>query len=60
LRNRNDRWRIIDVVIEGISLVSNFRSQFAEVLNSGSIEDLLAKLREKNTTPILDDPKTTS
>ena len=59
LRNRNDRWRIIDVVIEGVSLVSNFRSQFAEVLNSGSIEDLLAKLREKNTTPI-PDPQTTS
>lgn len=48
LRNRNDRWRIIDVVIEGVSLVSNFRSQFAEVLNRGSIEDLLAKLRDKN------------
>ena len=26
LRNRNDRWRIIDVVIEGGSLVSNYRS----------------------------------
>lgn len=50
LRNRNDRWRIIDVVIEGVSLVSNYRSQFAEILNSGSIDDLLAKLRDKNFT----------
>ncbi len=48
LRNRKDRWRIIDVVIEGVSLVSNYRSQFAEVLNTGSIDDLLAKLRSKN------------
>ena len=48
LRKRNDRWRIIDVVIEGVSLVSNYRSQFAEVLSSGSIDDLLAKLRDKN------------
>ena len=48
LRNRKERWRIIDVVIEGVSLVSNYRSQFAEVLNGGSIEDLLAKLRDKN------------
>ena len=48
LRNRKDRWRIIDVVIEGVSLVSNYRSQFAEVLNSGTIDDLLAKLRDKN------------
>jgi phospholipid transport system substrate-binding protein len=48
LRDRKDRWRIIDVVIEGVSLVSNYRSQFAEVLNGGTIEDLLAKLRDKN------------
>ncbi len=48
LRNRNDRWRIIDVVIEGVSLVSNYRSQFAEILNSGTIDDLLTKLRDKN------------
>jgi phospholipid transport system substrate-binding protein len=48
LRERKDQWRIIDVVIEGISLVSNYRSQFAEILNSGTIDDLLAKLRDKN------------
>ena len=48
LREREDRWRIIDVVIEGVSLVSNYRSQFAEVLNTGTIDDLLAKLRDKN------------
>jgi phospholipid transport system substrate-binding protein len=48
LRKRNDRWRIIDVVIEGVSLVSNYRSQFSEILNRGTIEDLLGKLRDKN------------
>jgi phospholipid transport system substrate-binding protein len=48
LRNKNERWRIIDVVIEGVSLVSNYRSQFAEILNAGTIDDLLVKLRDKN------------
>jgi phospholipid transport system substrate-binding protein len=48
LRQRKDGWKIIDVVIEGVSLVSNYRSQFAEVLNSGSIDDLIAKLKDKN------------
>ena len=48
LRERGEDWKIIDVVIEGVSLVSNYRSQFAEVLNSGGIDDLLAKLRDKN------------
>ena len=54
LRNRKEKWRIIDVVIEGVSLVSNYRSQFAEVLNSGSIDDLLTKLRDKNF--VVDEP----
>lgn len=48
LRNRDERWRIIDVVIEGVSLVSNYRSQFAEILNTGTIDDLLMKMRDKN------------
>ena len=48
LRNRKGEWKIIDVVIEGVSLVSNFRSQFATVLNGGTIDDLLTKLRDKN------------
>jgi len=47
-RMREERWRIIDVVIEGVSLVSNYRSQFAEVLSSGTIDDLLTRLRDKN------------
>lgn len=48
LRSKDEAWKIIDVVIEGVSLVSNYRSQFAEVLNTGTIDDLLAKLRDKN------------
>lgn len=48
MRNRKDQWKIIDVVIEGVSLVSNYRSQFAEVLNGGTVDDLLEKLRDKN------------
>ncbi|MCR9094030.1 MAG: ABC transporter substrate-binding protein [bacterium] len=48
LRNRKDAWKIIDVVIEGVSLVSNYRSQFATVLNGGTIDDLITKLKDKN------------
>jgi len=44
----DEGWRIIDVVIEGISLVANFRDQFREVVSGGGPEDLLRKLREKN------------
>lgn len=49
LRNRDGQgWRIIDVVIEGISLVSNYHSQFSDVLNSGGPQELLERLKEKN------------
>ena len=50
LRNTAGEWRVIDVVIEGISMVSNFRDQFKAVVSSGGPELLLKKLKEKNTT----------
>jgi phospholipid transport system substrate-binding protein len=58
LRKQSEQWKIIDVVIEGVSLVSNYRSQFQEVLNTGTIDDLLAKLRDKNFK--VDEPKATA
>ena len=48
MRERKGRWRVIDVVIEGVSLVANFRSQFSEVLSRGGPEELLRRLQEKN------------
>ena len=40
-------WKIYDVVIENISIVNNYRSQFNRVIAKSSFEDLLQKLREK-------------
>jgi len=48
LRKQSEKWLVIDVVIEGISMVSNFRDQFKEVVSSGGPELLLKKLRAKN------------
>jgi len=48
LRQENDAWRIIDVVIERVSLVANFRSQFQDIMSSGGPAKLLDVLREKN------------
>ena len=52
LRNTAGEWRAIDVVIEGISLVSNFRDQFKAVVSRGGPELLLKKLREKNSATL--------
>ena len=40
-------WRVYDVVIEGISLISNYRSQFNEILANKPPESLLETLRKK-------------
>ena len=47
LRNASE-WRVIDVVIENVSLVSSFRQQFADVLEKGGPTGVLAKLKERN------------
>ena len=43
-------WRVIDIVAEGISLVSNLRSQFQSLLSRGGPEKLIATLRKKVET----------
>jgi phospholipid transport system substrate-binding protein len=40
-------WRVYDVVVEGISLVNNYRSQFREILINKKPDDLLEVLRKK-------------
>ncbi len=49
LRRRGDSWRIVDVVVEGMSMVLSQRSEYAAVIKSdgGKIRGLLAKLRAK-------------
>lgn len=46
MMKEKSEWRVYDVVIEEISLVNNYRSQFAGILQKSSFQDLLARLRE--------------
>lgn len=48
LRRGGEEWKVIDVTIEGVSLIANFRSQFQEIVSSGGTTRLLQLLREKN------------
>jgi phospholipid transport system substrate-binding protein len=43
----DQQWKIYDVVIEDVSLVNNYRSQFNRMLGNSSSEDFLRKLRER-------------
>lgn len=48
LRAHGNTWRIIDVTIEGVSLVSSYRSQFQEILENSAPDELLRQIHEKN------------
>lgn len=42
-----DDWKVYDVIIDNVSVVSNFRSQFGRILQTASIDELMRRLREK-------------
>ena len=44
------RGKVEDVIVEGVSMVANFRSQFQSILSSGGPDRLLKLLREKNAS----------
>ena len=47
LRESNGQWKVIDFIVEEISMVANFRSQFQDIVASGGPEKLLQLLKEK-------------
>lgn len=52
LRHSAHGWRVVDVVIEGVSMTITHRSEFAAIIdnNRGGVEGLLEQLRNKTTT----------
>ncbi len=48
LYRKNGEWKVYDVVVDGVSLVSNYRGTFANEVRKGGIEGLIASLEEHN------------
>jgi len=44
----NGKWQIYDVVVDGISLLINYRSEYGNALAHGSMDNLIARLNKKN------------
>jgi len=40
------RWKIYDMEIQGVSILLTYRSQFDDILSTGSVDDLLSRLEE--------------
>lgn len=47
LQLRNDRWELFDVVIDGASIVENYKTQFNKLIRTSSYEELVKKMRLK-------------
>jgi len=46
--NKNDAWKVYDVKIDGISLVTNYRSTFATEIRNDGVDQLIQRLASKN------------
>jgi phospholipid transport system substrate-binding protein len=47
LMREGNQWKAYDVVIEGVSLVNNYRNQFNSIIRSGSYDELVKRLKNK-------------
>lgn len=47
LMRRGDKWMVYDVLVEGVSIISNYRSQYNNILSRESYAELIQKMKEK-------------
>jgi len=51
LIKKEDGWKVYDVVIEGVSLVTNYRGQFSSEVRQSGMDGLIQRLADKNKQP---------
>ena len=57
LLNKNDKWEVYDVVIEGVSLVNNYRNQFNKIIRRDSYEELVKRMKNKQEEELFQETK---
>ena len=45
----NDGWKVYDVKVDGVSLVTNYRSTFANQIRANGMDSVIADLQQRNT-----------
>ncbi len=58
LLNKSGDWRVYDVIVDGVSLVKNYRGQFERIIRAESYTALVDKLRKKSEDIKAPKPKT--
>jgi phospholipid transport system substrate-binding protein len=57
LTKSGDRWKVYDVLVEGVSLVNNYRSQFNRVVTTSSYDALVERLKNRQIESAADGPQ---
>ncbi|CBE69267.1 conserved exported protein of unknown function [Candidatus Methylomirabilis oxygeniifera] len=47
LQKADSKWSVYDIVVEGVSLVNNYRTQFSKIIRTSSYQDLVKKMQAK-------------
>jgi phospholipid transport system substrate-binding protein len=55
LERQGDRWRVYDVLIEGVSLVSNYRTQFDRIIQTSGYGTLVSKMRARQEANLFEE-----
>ena len=57
MEKTSDGWKVYDVTVAGVSLVTNYRSTFNNQVREGGVEKLIKTLAEKNRSLVASDKK---
>lgn len=52
----DDRWQVYDIEVDGVSLVTTYRSSFSDIISREGVEGLIEHLREKNADKAVQTP----
>jgi len=55
---RGDRWLVYDVLIEGVSLIANYRTQFNKIITTSSFQELVRKMKTKQEEFLQEEKRT--
>lgn len=51
LQKKDDGWKVYDVIVSGVSLVTNYRETFAQEVRANGVDGLIKMLVDKNSQP---------
>jgi len=54
LLKESNRWKVYDVIVEGVSLINNYRNQFNKIIREKSYEELVKRLKKKQEEDLLE------